>query len=199
MTSLKVREHAFHVRHVCRCHARQRFTIASRADGIRRTRRCLSISLAGSSWMGPPETINGSLVHVVQGTGPRGLEADYSDYREVGGIKIPYKWTFGWLDGCNTIELKQVQLNAPINASVCERPPAPTRRLGLGRRSRTGAYGKLGAVRRSIHVGRLSSTGSGGLPQIDLTAAKGTRRQRLSSHCPLRSDKSSGRRRRAGV
>ena len=30
---------------------------------------------------------------------------DYSDYRDVGNVKMPFKWTVSWLDGRSTYEL----------------------------------------------------------------------------------------------
>jgi hypothetical protein len=39
----------------------------------------------------------------------------YSDYRDLNGIKIPYQLTFAWLDGRDSIEIKEVQTNVPID------------------------------------------------------------------------------------
>jgi hypothetical protein len=103
--------------------------------------------------VGPPDAIEGRDVHVVQGTGSRGLVAtlyfdsesgllvrmvrfgaspigraptqvDFADYREVGGsgIKMPFRWTFGWLDGRDTFELKDVRVNVSIDPVVFGRP-----------------------------------------------------------------------------
>ena len=95
------------------------------------------------------------VVNVVQGSGPRGTLAtlyfdqdsgllvrlvrygkspigrvptqiDYSDYRDVGGIKMPFHVTFAWLDGRDAIQLSEVQTNVPIDSSKFERP-APTK------------------------------------------------------------------------
>jgi photosynthetic reaction center cytochrome c subunit len=41
-------------------------------------------------------------------------QIDYADYRDVKGIKIPHRLTFAWLDGRDSIELKDVQVNIPI-------------------------------------------------------------------------------------
>ena len=94
------------------------------------------------------------LVNVVQGNGPNGTLAtlyfdqtsglllrivrygrtpigrvptqiDYTDYRDVGGIKIPFHLTFAWLDGRDAIQMNKVQINVPINASNFERPVVP--------------------------------------------------------------------------
>jgi photosynthetic reaction center cytochrome c subunit len=90
-------------------------------------------------------------VNVVQGTGPRGTlatlyfdqatgllvrlvrygktqigrvptQVDYSDYRDVGGIKMPYRMTFAWLDGRDAIQIKDIQLNVSIDEAKFGRP-----------------------------------------------------------------------------
>jgi hypothetical protein len=54
---------------------------------------------------------------------------DYSDYREVAGVKMPFKWTVIWLDGRSTYELMSVQPNAAIDASRFAKPaPSAPRR-----------------------------------------------------------------------
>jgi hypothetical protein len=92
------------------------------------------------------------LVNVVQGTGPHGLLAtlyfdkesglllrvvrygkspigraptqiDYGDYRDVGGIKMPFRILFAWLGGRDAIQLSQVQTNVSIDAAKFGRPP----------------------------------------------------------------------------
>jgi hypothetical protein len=42
---------------------------------------------------------------------------DFSDYRDVSGIKLPFKTVITWTDGQNTIALTQIQPNAPIDAA----------------------------------------------------------------------------------
>lgn len=49
---------------------------------------------------------------------------DYSDYRDVAGVKMPFKWTVTWLDGRQNFELTDVQANAPIDAAKFAKPPA---------------------------------------------------------------------------
>jgi photosynthetic reaction center cytochrome c subunit len=85
-------------------------------------------------------------VYVVQGTGPRGMlatmyfdqtsglllrvvrygktpigrvptQVDYSDYRDVGGVKMPFHLTFAWLDGRDAIQLTDIKTNVPIDDS----------------------------------------------------------------------------------
>jgi photosynthetic reaction center cytochrome c subunit len=52
-------------------------------------------------------------------------QIDYSDYREVSGVKVPFKWTVVWLDGQETFELTDVKLNVPVDASKFGKPPSP--------------------------------------------------------------------------
>ncbi len=49
-------------------------------------------------------------------------QIDYSDYREVAGVKFPFRWTVTWLDGRESLELTEVQPNAPIDSSVFGKP-----------------------------------------------------------------------------
>jgi hypothetical protein len=50
---------------------------------------------------------------------------DYSDYREVAGVKMPFRWIVSWLDGRDSFELTDVQPNARIDATRFARPAAP--------------------------------------------------------------------------
>ena len=50
------------------------------------------------------------------------IQVDYADYREVAGVKIPFKVVVTWLDGKATIQLTEVQPNAGIEASRFVRP-----------------------------------------------------------------------------
>jgi hypothetical protein len=49
-------------------------------------------------------------------------QIDYPDYQGVNGIKMPYRFTFAWLDGRDSIEIKQVQTNVPIEEERFGRP-----------------------------------------------------------------------------
>jgi hypothetical protein len=104
--------------------------------------------------VGLPATIGDREMQVVQGTGANGLNAtlyfdsdngllvrqirfvdspvgrlptqvDYSDYRDVAGVKMPYKWTMTWLDGRDAFELTDVRPNVPVDAAKFGKPPAP--------------------------------------------------------------------------
>ena len=104
--------------------------------------------------VGPLALIDDREVHVVQGTGNAGLiatlyfdvesgllrrqiryvdspvgriprQVDYDDYRDVAGLKVPFKWTVTWLDGRDSIELTDVRPNVPVDESRFGRPAAP--------------------------------------------------------------------------
>ena len=105
--------------------------------------------------VGSSATIGDRDVHVVQGTGAGGAIAtlyfdkesgllvrqvryaqspvgriptqiDYADYRDVSGIKMPFRWTIIWLDGQDTVQLTEVRPNVPIDAAKFTKP-APAR------------------------------------------------------------------------
>jgi photosynthetic reaction center cytochrome c subunit len=90
-------------------------------------------------------------VDVVQGTGPRGLlvtlyfdrqtgllvrelrysqtpigrvptQTDYSDYRDVNGIKFPFRMAYVWLDGRDSIVLSDIKTNVPVDEAKFGRP-----------------------------------------------------------------------------
>jgi photosynthetic reaction center cytochrome c subunit len=50
---------------------------------------------------------------------------DYSDYRDVGGVKMPFKWTMMWLDGRESVELNEIRVNANIDAARFHEPGPP--------------------------------------------------------------------------
>jgi photosynthetic reaction center cytochrome c subunit len=114
-----------------------------------------TIRQALTKWrVGQPAVIDDREVQVVQGTTARGATAtlyfdmesgllvrqvrytdspvgrlprqtDYSDYRDVAGVKMPFKWTVTWLDGRDTVELTDVQPNVTIDAARFARPSTP--------------------------------------------------------------------------
>jgi outer membrane lipoprotein-sorting protein len=61
--------------------------------------------------------------------GRNATQIDYADYREVAGVKIPFRWVVAWQSGHATFELSEVQPNAPIDPDTFARPapPAPPR------------------------------------------------------------------------
>ncbi|MBV8728252.1 MAG: photosynthetic reaction center cytochrome c subunit [Acidobacteriia bacterium] len=97
--------------------------------------------------VGVGDDIGDHSVDVVQGTGPGGelatlsfdrktgllvrtvryarspvgrvpVQYDYDDYRDVSGIKFPFKYTFSWLDGRQVFQLSGVEVNVPINEAI---------------------------------------------------------------------------------
>jgi hypothetical protein len=90
-------------------------------------------------------------VDVVQGTGPRGLlvtlyfdrksglllrelrygnspigrvptQIDFADYRDVEGIKLPFRITYAWLDGRDSIVLNDIKTNVPVSGAKFGKP-----------------------------------------------------------------------------
>ena len=53
------------------------------------------------------------------------VRLDYSDYREVAGVKLPFKFTMTWLDGRSSFELSEVQPNVAIPEARFARPGPP--------------------------------------------------------------------------
>jgi hypothetical protein len=51
---------------------------------------------------------------------------DYSDYRDVNGVKMPFKWTQMWLDGRENVELSEIQVNTNIDAAKFAKPAPAT-------------------------------------------------------------------------
>ena len=49
-------------------------------------------------------------------------QVDYADYREVNGIKFPFKYKFSWLDGRDNYQITDVKTNVPIEASRFGKP-----------------------------------------------------------------------------
>jgi outer membrane lipoprotein-sorting protein len=102
----------------------------------------------------PPATVDGHAVQTIQGTTAGGtrvklffdkqsgllirqvrfiettvglipLRVDYSDYRLVSGVKMPFHWTATWVDGKSTTVLTSVQPNAVIAPEKFVKPAAP--------------------------------------------------------------------------
>jgi len=108
------------------------------------------IKSAFSQWQVGATAIDDKEVQVLRGTNPRqspvnfyfdqsGLlvrivrfvdtpvgrvptQVDYSDYRDVAGVKIPFHWTVTWTNGQSTTELSEVQPNVAIDAARFQRP-----------------------------------------------------------------------------
>jgi photosynthetic reaction center cytochrome c subunit len=52
-------------------------------------------------------------------------EIDYADYRDVDGVKTPFRWTVARPNGRFTIQLEQVKQNVPIDDAKFVMPPMP--------------------------------------------------------------------------
>jgi len=49
-------------------------------------------------------------------------QIDYSDYRDVAGVKMPFRLIVSWLDGKETFELTEIQANVAVDAARFARP-----------------------------------------------------------------------------
>jgi hypothetical protein len=74
---------------------------------------------------------SGLLVRMVRyNDSPLGLnptQIDYADYRDAGGVKIPFRWTIARPSGSFTIQVEQVEQNVPIDEGKFA-PPTPEKR-----------------------------------------------------------------------
>jgi hypothetical protein len=52
-------------------------------------------------------------------------QIDYSDYRDVAGVKLPYAYTVTWLGGREQITLNEIQPNVAIDAARFAKPGPP--------------------------------------------------------------------------
>ncbi len=72
---------------------------------------------------------SGLLVRLVRyGETPLGrmpTQIDYADYREAGGVKIPFRWTLARPSGRFTIQVSEVKQNVPVDDAKFAKPPAP--------------------------------------------------------------------------
>ena len=116
------------------CPSRRRSSRRSRTCASVRRRRSTDKDVTVLQGNGPNGTLatlyfddaSGLLVRMVRhGRSPIGrvpTQVDYSDYRDVGGIKFPFRWTFAWLDGRDNFEFSDVKLNVPIDAAKFGEP-----------------------------------------------------------------------------
>jgi len=115
-----------------------------------------SIRQAFSQWQVSSTTIDDRTVQLLQGTNAGQLPAnfyfdesgllvrivrwsrtavgavptqiDYADYREIGGVKVPFRLMVTWTNGQNTIALSEVRPNVAIDAAKFARPAPFERR-----------------------------------------------------------------------
>jgi hypothetical protein len=109
-----------------------------------------TIQKAYSQWQVSEDLVNDEPVTVLQGTnqgetpvnlyfddagllvrlvrwsdtavGPVPTQFDFSDYREVSGIRRPYRWERVWTNNRVVFTLKDVRINVPVDASRFQRP-----------------------------------------------------------------------------
>jgi hypothetical protein len=114
------------------------------------------IQKAFSQWRISSTEIDGKRVQILQGANPNELpvnfyfdetgllvrivrwnstisgvvptQIDYSDYRDVAGVKLPFRILMTWTDGQNTFTLSEIQPNVTINAARFARPAPFARR-----------------------------------------------------------------------
>ncbi len=110
------------------------------------------IRTALSNWrVGPEDSLHDRDVYVVQGSAPGGLlgtlyfdkqthfllryvrqtpspvgritiQQDFDDYRDVAGVKFPFKYSFLWLDGRFTAVIQDVSVNVPVDPAKLGKP-----------------------------------------------------------------------------
>ena len=115
------------------------------------------IKQALANWrVGVPTSIDDREVRLVQGTTARGAVAtlcfdaesgllvrlvrysdspvgrilsqtDYSDYRDVSGVKVPFRWTVTWLGGRSHYEWTEMHANVAIDAAKFAQPSSSWR------------------------------------------------------------------------
>jgi hypothetical protein len=81
---------------------------------------------------------SGLLIREVRyGQSPLGLnptQIDYSDFRDVAGVKVPFHWTSATPTGRTNMQLETAQANVPIPTSVFETPaetaPSGAQKMG---------------------------------------------------------------------
>lgn len=72
---------------------------------------------------------SGLLVRIVRygetALGRLPTEIDYADYRDVGGVKIPFQWTLARPSGRFTIRITDAQQDVPVDDAKFAKPAAP--------------------------------------------------------------------------
>jgi hypothetical protein len=49
-------------------------------------------------------------------------QIDYADYKDAGGVKIPFRWTLARPGGRFTIQISEVKVNVPVDDAKFARP-----------------------------------------------------------------------------
>lgn len=80
------------------------------------------------------DTQSGLLVRMVRfGQSPLGLnptQIDYSDYRDVSGVKLPFHWMSSTPTGHTSVQLESAQANVSIPATTFEKPASEPSKMG---------------------------------------------------------------------
>jgi hypothetical protein len=75
---------------------------------------------------------SGLLVRLVRWTdtavGPVPVQFDFSDYREVAGVRRPFRWVKTWTNNRVTFALQDVRANVPVDAARFAKPATPPAR-----------------------------------------------------------------------
>jgi photosynthetic reaction center cytochrome c subunit len=53
-------------------------------------------------------------------------QVDYSDYRDIAGVKTPFHWVVTWTDGQSIVQLSELQPNVAIDAAKFAKPAPAT-------------------------------------------------------------------------
>ena len=56
------------------------------------------------------------------GAGPVPVQTDFSDYRDVDGVMVPFHWVVTWTNGQSTVQLNEVETNLAIDDARFGRP-----------------------------------------------------------------------------
>jgi hypothetical protein len=49
-------------------------------------------------------------------------QIDFADYRDVSGIKLPFRITYAWLDGRDSMVLNEIKTNVPVDEAKFGKP-----------------------------------------------------------------------------
>ncbi|MEQ1885637.1 MAG: photosynthetic reaction center cytochrome c subunit family protein [Bryobacteraceae bacterium] len=63
--------------------------------------------------------------HTAIGSVP--VQIEFSDYREVAGVKVPFEWKLTWTDGQSQYNMDEMQANVSVDASKFAKPVPPAK------------------------------------------------------------------------
>ena len=77
------------------------------------------------------DTQNGLLLRMVRyansAVGRVPTQIDFADYRPVAGVRMPFRWTYGWVSGREEYTLTEVQPNAAVDMAKFNKPVQRTK------------------------------------------------------------------------